>query len=164
MESNGTTPELSVEEHVARARVTRERVIAELRDLLTDEQRIHDDLAEQLAAARTRRDGYQRALRELTGEPKRATTSKPKSSKDGSWVISDKKIATVWESVRHRTDTFTAANVAEGTPGLSPESARRALHVLRERELLRAAGTGRGGGTLLAVMPGAGEQELADAA
>jgi hypothetical protein len=95
----------------------------------------------------------------LTGESKKPA---PKKSQAGRWTISDKKVAQVWEQVRRLDGTFTAASVAQDQPGLSPESARRALALLRERELVRVTGTGRGGGTLLAVMPGAGEQELSD--
>jgi hypothetical protein len=47
----------------------------------------------------------------------------------------------------------TAAYVADHSERLSPESVRQALQVLREREVVRIAGTGRGGGKLFALMP-----------
>jgi uncharacterized membrane protein YccC len=155
---SGPSPE-RLAEHLERARSTREHIAGELRELLETEEELHDELAEQVADSRKRRDGYRRALEQLTGESKKPA---PKKSQAGRWTISDKKVAQVWEQVRRLDGTFTAASVAQDQPGLSPESARRALSLLRERELVRVTGTGRGGGTLLAVMPGAGEQELSD--
>lgn len=157
---SGPSPE-RLAEHLERARSTREHIAGELRELLESEEELHDELAEQVAESRRRRDGFRRALEQLTGEPKRAV-AKGKAQAAARWTISDKKVAQVWEHVRRLDGTFTAASVAADAPGLSPESARRALSLLRERELVRATGTGRGGGTLLAVMPGAGEQELTD--
>lgn len=157
------SPERLVE-HLERSRATRERITDELRELLLVEERLHDAMAEQLAEAKARRDGYRRALEQLTGEPRKKPGPKKATPNAGDWVVSDAKIAEVWELVRKRDDQFTAASVSKDVAGLSPETARRALNTLRERELIRAAGKVRGGGIGLAVMPGAGELEATGAA
>lgn len=134
-----------------------ERVTDELRALLDEETSHCDELATRLAEARKRRDGYQRALRQLTGEePPAATPTKPKP-KPQDWVLSQAKVDQVWEVVRARDGVFSVRETAEAA-GVSNETARRALTALRERELVRlTASRSQGGGQRYAVMPGARE-------
>ena len=99
-----------------------------------------------------------KAMEALTGEAPAKTASKSlrKSRDNNRWQISEAKIQEVWNIVRAIDDeTFTTNSVATAQPGLSQESARRALDILRERQLIRLAGKARGGGKLLAIMPGA---------
>lgn len=139
-----------------------ERITGELRELLDEESERCDELAARLAEARKRRDGYQRALRQLSGETPPAT--KPKPPPDPVWVPSERKLGQVWEAVRARDGVFSVSEVAEVT-GASRETTRRALTALRERELLRlTAQRGAGGGQRFAVMPGAAEREVDGAA
>lgn len=143
-----------------------ERITDELRELLAEVSGHCDELAAQLAEARKRRDGYQRALRQLTGEESpAAAAAKPKQKLDQqNWVLSEAKVAQVWEAVRARDGVFTVREAGEAA-GVSNETARRALTALRERELMRlTARRSPGGGQLYAVMPGAAEREVDGAA
>jgi DNA-binding transcriptional ArsR family regulator len=149
------------------AQQTRNRIVDELRGLRDSEQRLVDEFTRQAGEARARVSNYQRALDAL-GSRKRTAPAKPKlapvkASRKQDWQVSDVKV----EEVRRRVvalmpesphkvgevPVVTAAYVAERTDGLSPESVRQALQVLREREVVRIAGTGRGGGKLFALMP-----------
>lgn len=143
---------------------TRSRIVEELAELRDTEQRLCDELTKQAAEARTRCANYARAIEALgtkTAKPKTPKPSKlaPRPIKGANdWQISDTKVAEVERRVRELlpdapNGTVTAAYIANHTESLSPETARRALQVLREREVVRIAGTGKGGGVLFALMP-----------
>jgi hypothetical protein len=79
------------------------------------------------------------------------------------WQISDDRVKAIEARVHallpsspHKVGdvpTITAGWIADNTDGVTPETARRGLNVLRDREVLRVAGTGKGGGVLFALMP-----------
>jgi Fic family protein len=141
-----------------------EHVTDELRELLAETSEHCDELSAQLAEARKRRDGYQRALRQLTGEESPAAAAKPKQKPDQNWVPSERRLAQVWEAVRARDGVFSVSETA-AVAGVANDTARRALLALRERELVRLTATrGQGGGQRYAVMPGAAEREVNGAA
>lgn len=156
VQTNGTDPVASFDRYVSDAQERLAAEVANMRVLLEGERDLERRLTTLVEGSRERRKRLEKVIETLEPSPKPARRDRSGSN---DWHVSDEKIAEVWELVRHRTDTFTAAGVSADTPGLSPESARRALQTLRERELLRMAGTGRGGGKLLAVMPGATEHE-----
>lgn len=144
-----------------------DEVLADLRALTERERNEIEPLEALLSSKRAHLKQLERALAALSGEetPK-PQAPKPKSrasrAMSGGWQISDQRIALVWGLIRHRTDTFTVNRLSTDTPGISNESMRRAINVLREREYVRAVGRGRGGGTLVAVMPGAADREYPD--
>lgn len=153
---NGDDPAAVFDRYTTEAQSALAGEVENMRALLEGERNLERRLSAQLEASRDRRRRLEKVVALLTGETDTRGGHGPKQPGKG-WSISDGKIAEVWELVRHRTDSFTSGGLASATPGLSPESARRALLILRERELLRIAGTARGGGSLLAIMPGAAE-------
>jgi hypothetical protein len=158
----------SLEEHVARAAGTRQRLSDELRDLVVVEQEIYDGLKAQADEAKARRDGYQRALDHIEGATKAAAAkpSKPARSKRD-WMPSDEKVEQVWAKFREvwaeRPEPMTHTALGRGLP-LGADTVGKAFEVLRDRELIRVAGTARGGGKLWAPMPASREERLTVAA
>jgi hypothetical protein len=85
-----------------------------------------------------------------------------KDKPKGPQPISDAKVAEVERVIRelmpkspHKvgdTPAITAGFINDNS-AFPHETARRALNALREREVLRVAGTGKGGGVLFALMP-----------
>lgn len=153
---------------------TASRIAEELAELRDSESALEVELTRQANEARARKDTYQRALNALTkgsAAPARAPAQAPRPRSSGvrisrkaDWQVTDEKV----EEVRQRMiallptsphkagngdPAITAGFVADNTDGLSPEAAKKALTVLREREQIRVAGTGKGGGVLFALMP-----------
>lgn len=139
------------------------RIVDELTDLRNAEQALADELQRQSGEARARCANYQRAMDAL-GARKRtpAAKAKPKAAAKGPQPISDAKIAEVEQAVRklmpkspHKVGSVPAitAGFINDNSDFPHETARRALNALREREVLRVAGTGKGGGVLFALMP-----------
>jgi DNA-binding transcriptional ArsR family regulator len=151
------------------AQQTRNRIVDELRGLRDSEQRLVDEFTRQAGEARARVSNYQRALDAL-GSRKRTAPAKPAPAKQAAkrgggkqWRVSDLKV----EEVRQRivalmpdsphkvgeVPVVTISYVADNSEGISRESVEQAMNALREREVVRIAGTGRGGGKLFALMP-----------
>jgi hypothetical protein len=149
------------------AQRTRNRIVEELASLRDSEQQLVDEFTRQAGEARARVAGYQRALDALG---KRAAPAKPKPAKQiarrgepKQWQVTDRKV----EEVRQRivalmpesprkvgeVPVVTVSYITDNTEGLSRESVVQAMQILREREVVRIAGTGRGGGKLFALMP-----------
>jgi hypothetical protein len=117
------------------------------------ELNIQAELTTLLDASRKRSRAMSKALDSLDGGP--AAKPKPKSSKNGhEWTVSEAKIQEVVNIMRGTGEPMTAASLGKHD-GLSPESARRALLHLRDREVVRFVRKGRGGGDLFALMPDA---------
>lgn len=134
-----------------------ERHAAGLRELLDREGLEVARLQAELADARAREQRVQRAIDILEGntpQARAAATRIRKRPGPDNWTISEAKIAEVWAHIRGRTEPFTVNGLAKAAPGLSAESARRAIGVLRERELVRVSGRAQTGGRLLLPMPG----------
>jgi CRP-like cAMP-binding protein len=157
IEAREQTP---LDAYLESSRQTRSRIVDELRELRENEARIIRELTAQLGEAKARRDSYERAAAALAGQTRPAPKA-PKSTGGGrkyNWHISDGKVAEIEARIRELAPTiddgrFTAALIGRETPGMSPETVRRAIAVLREREVVRAAGAARGGGTYFALMP-----------
>jgi hypothetical protein len=135
-----------------------------LRRLAEVEQAEFERVSTQLAEIRERRDRYQRSLEALTQEvrparpPQIRAGNKRRWREMKDWHISDERVAMVETRFRElvaetEDGRLAGGTLAKATPGISPETARRALNVLREREVVRLAGTGRGGAIYFALMP-----------
>lgn len=137
------------------------QVIGLLRDLLKEQEQEAEHLTALLKETQKNRKRYKRALDDLTGardEPSK--TKRPPGKSGHDWNISEDKVQQVWDRIQELMgpgDTFTGADIGKQTPGLSGEAVRRGMILLRERELLRKAGSGRGGATFYALMPNATE-------
>jgi response regulator of citrate/malate metabolism len=96
-----------------------------------------------LAEARGRRARIQRAIDTLQGTPKAARAKKVTKG----WIIGEPKVEQVRALMVTRDEPVTVGEMAKET-GMTRESARRALKVLRDRDLVRMTGKrpGRGGG------------------
>lgn len=97
-----------------------------------------------LAEARGRRARIQRAIDTLQATPK---VKRPAAK---GWIIGEEKVSQVQSFMAVRTEPITVPELALEI-GISRESARRSLMVLRERDLVRQSGKrpGRGGGQKL---------------
>jgi CRP-like cAMP-binding protein len=150
-----------LDEYLQSTRQRSQRIVDELIALRDTEQALVDELAHRMSEARARLTRYQRAVDALKVEHVAERSAKKLEKKAGKqWTISDEKVAEVLTRFRelvsestHRAGGITAGFMAEKTPGLSPETARRALDRLREREVVRVVGPSRGGGLLFALMP-----------
>lgn len=155
---NGNQPsfEQSLAEHAAG-----------LRDLLSVERAEVERLKAELDEARTREQRVQKAIDVLLGttsQQRSAQTKRASSSpSQHGWQVSEERIALVWAAMRGRTEPTTVTQLAKSVDGVSPETARKAIGKLRERELVRVSGTARGGGALLLPMPGTDDVESAAA-
>lgn len=144
MHENGSEPESVADEIAGRIRTA----IAAEQARRAEAERLVDE-----SRAEERR--LQGALDKLQ-PPARKRQSRAPGSHD--WQVSDGKVEEVF---RHFVELreqdpdarISAGYLAEHTPGLSPESARRALYVLRERERIRISGKTRGGGVSWDLMP-----------
>jgi hypothetical protein len=151
--------------------------IAELRDMLDVELEGRTELEALLDASKARERRITRALAVLEDQPlnnhapKQAApaAAKPRDRKnENEWRVSEPTIERVLDaftrySVEHPAEPFTmtvlAAWMKEHGEGVGGETVRKAVHTLRDRGLVRACGTTRGGGTLYALMPSHGELE-----
>lgn len=138
-----------------------QQIMSMLEDLLEKQEQEAERLSGLLHESQTKCKRYRRALGDLKGTSDVDQRNKRASGKSGhSWNISEDKLQKVWKRIQELVgpeDTFTGTDIGNQTPGLSGEAVRRAMVVLRERELLRKAGSGRGGGTIYALMPNATE-------
>lgn len=161
----------AMDDYLESTRRTASRIVDELTDLRDAERNLVNELTRQAGEARARQTSYERALTALGARTRRAPAAAPAAKPSGGrkdrtkeWQVSDAKVAVVERRLRELLPTsphkagngvaaVTAGWVADNTDGLTPESAKKALAVLREREVVRVAGTSRGGGVLFALMP-----------
>lgn len=134
-----------------------ERIEGELREAIAAE-RVNRTEAEQVVeASRAREKLLQKALDALTGQTSRPPREHATRKRD--WNISDEKVELVFDAIKRRRlevgRAVTQTEVADANPGLSPESVRRGLEVLRSQERIRITGKVRGGGNSWDLMPGA---------
>jgi hypothetical protein len=152
------------------AQQTRNRIVDELRGLRDSEQQLVDEFTRQAGEARARVSNYQRALDAL-GSRKRAAPAKPKPApakqRRSARLTSGRSQTQRSSEVRRRVvalmpdsphkvgevPVVTSATSPTTRRDISRESVDQAMQVLREREVVRIAGTGRGGGKLFALMP-----------
>jgi response regulator of citrate/malate metabolism len=130
-------------------------IVEELQAELAAEDAAVGQAEAALAEARGRRAKIQRAIDVLDGTPKAKRAPKTKG-----WIIGEEKVSQVQSFMEVRSEPITISGVAEEL-GISRESVRRSLKVLRDRDLIRVSGKqpGRGGGQdLFMPMP-----ELTDA-
>jgi hypothetical protein len=158
--SNGHVPddEQSLAEHSRALSTALGQHAHGLRALLEGQHELVERFETMLRTAKDEERRIQRALMALEGEPATTPrTAKPKQStpKPGDWHVSDRKVEQVLAALVEHTangDAISANKLADLTP-LSSEAIRRGLGTLRERELVRIAGTSRGGGKLWLPMP-----------
>jgi hypothetical protein len=152
---NGSQPSLldDAAQAAEAAREFRYKMINQARDQIAAEEALREPYVEAITASQDRERDARAILRALKADDDAKPTANRKGGGKG-WTISDAKVAQVWEIIRAREDaTFTASQLV--APGLSSESVRRSIEILRRQELLRRAGSTRGGGTLWALMPDA---------
>lgn len=159
---NPWTPGAPLEAPTLGLELSEEQVIAELRSLLAHERAERLEAEAKAAAARERERRYERALTTLEGPKETSPAKSPYRGykpQPGEWHVSDEKVEQVWRRflvVREEVgEPLSPGHLAKMSSRLSAETARRALNTLREREQVRLVGTGRGGGKLYDVMPGA---------
>lgn len=134
--------------------LSEEALISQLRALVAQEETNREEAERIVNESRLRQRRYERALSTLEGpSPKPA----PKRDKND-WTISAEKVESVYRRFVEVREQYpdkqvTASLLSSQTPGLSPETARRALLELREQERVRVAGKVRGGGTHFDLMP-----------
>lgn len=159
----------AIDLYLESTRRTKDRIVDELTDLRDSEQGLVGELTRQASEARARCANYQRAIDALSTRGKRTPAPvKAKPAPKGrasaqNQPIADEKVELIRQRAvellpgsPHRVGdvhAITAGWLAENTDGLSPETARRGLLVLRDREVVRVAGSGKGGGVLYALMP-----------
>lgn len=123
---------------------------------LQSEQRLQTEIKSLLEQSRDRERGMRKAVEALTGERtepvKRGST---RAASGANWTISQKKVQEVWDVILQQGGQFKPTELRE--QGLSGEAVRRSIIVLRNQELIRVAGSLRGGGKLYDLMPGAAE-------
>jgi hypothetical protein len=162
--SNGHDPMTSVAERYAElAHATDEffdSVTGGFAAQIEREEAMQAELASMLDDSRDRSKRMRKALDSLTAPSPTtksvATTTKKKAAPaGGDWAVSDDKVDMILGVIRGLGDgeKFTAAVISKQMPGTSPETARKAINVLREREVIRFVGKGRGGGKLFSLMP-----------
>lgn len=129
-----------------------------LRDLLDDERREITRLQAVVDQHRDREKRLVRAIAQLTGATASTNTTPAKPKRANEWSVSEEKIAEVLQLIRDAGEPVTA-NALGRLPGTSTQSAKKAIDVLRERELIRFAGVVRGGGKTYLPMPSTSEPE-----
>lgn len=131
-------------------------LISDLEVQLVEEQRALARVELVVSGYREREKRLAKAIAALKGEPlgsggKQNDLAKREKTQPN-WTVSEAKIEKVLAGLREY-GPCTAAHLSREIEKLSPETARRALETLRERELARIAGKTRGGGTQYALMP-----------
>src|SRR5262245_1814476 len=118
-----------------------------LRGLVEREERVREELTVHMDACHDRLRRLKRALTALTDEPA------PVKKKDGNdWSVSARKVEEVYAAFVRVDVPISASKLAERTEGLSSESVRRAIEVLRKDGRLRLVGKTAGGGRSFAVI------------
>jgi integrase len=131
----------------------------DLQELLEAEQHVRDELEDALAASRDREKALVRALSALQDEPAAPAAptkakAKAKAKQQTTPLVSEDKVERVLQALVTLSGDgpVTRTQIVERT-AIGHEAVRRALDLLREREAIRVAGRGRGGGILWAPMP-----------
>jgi len=118
-----------------------------LRGLIEREERVRAELQVHADACADRMRRLKRALSALTDEPT------PPKKKDGNdWSVSAKKVEEVYAAFLAVDVPISPGALADRTEGLSAESVRRAVEVLRRDGRLRLVGKTAGGGRSFAVI------------
>jgi hypothetical protein len=137
-----------------------ERMTAELGEAITAEQAARRDAERLVADSRERERRLQRALTALAGEKpgvRAKSAAKPKAYK---WKVGEKRVQEALTALRTIGAQPASVGEVSALTHSSTETVRRALDVLRERELVRLVGHEKRGSrgqrtTLYALMPGA---------
>ena len=114
---------------------------AELRGLLSEQERVQRGLRDQLAAVDEEARKLRRALAALTGEQ----ATKPRGDRPRPSVPPD-KVERVLQAMRELDRPLAPTQIARELDGISPEVARLAIDQLRADGLVRLVGKLRGGG------------------
>jgi predicted phage tail protein len=143
--------------------------IAAMRALLDNEVAGRSHLEQLLDDSKEREKRLVRAVAVLEGGVNNhAITAKPKkpskpAAKDNGWNVSEATVQRIWAAFQRYatevaggepfTQTSMAAWMTANGEGVGGDTIRKSMLALRERELVRVAGTTRGGGKLWAPMP-----------
>lgn len=158
-----------LEQTAARSYELLDAVAAALRSQIAMEQAGREEHEEMVRASKARETQLKRTLATIetraNAEEKREQRGRGSGERKGArrveWTPSPGKLAEMWEVVLaygREHARFTQTQLADSTPGLSPEALRKGLVVFREHELVRVAGKVRGGGNAWALMPEAEER------
>lgn len=139
-------------------RIFTEATIREARALIEAEQKTRAEYEQAVKDSVARERQLKRLLSalEASGEPKPAKPAKRAKASPG-WTMSEAKLERTQPIILafglEHPKGFAAGSVAKATPKLSPESARRVIEAMRDRELVRPSGRTRGGGTNWKLTP-----------
>ena len=156
MESNGATSAGALQAHLARAEATREGIVQSMRQLLADEEELHEQLSAQATEAKARRDHLRRALDHLTGETRKykpRQSSEPRSSREQEPGPRPHQEALdeIVQALREHPGATHTELCALVTP--STEVVTRALRHLRADDIVRVTGKPGKRGATYALMP-----------
>jgi hypothetical protein len=159
--SNGhaSDDEQTLAEHSRALSTALEQHAHGLRSLLEGQLELVERFEAMLRTAKDEERRIQRALVALEGEPTARPGPKPAkpkpTPKPGEWQVSDRKVEQVLDALIEHTANGEAisGNALGDRCSIASETIRRSLMQLRERELVRVAGTSRGGGKLWLPMP-----------
>jgi hypothetical protein len=138
-----------------------ERMTAELRETIAAERVARIDAERLVADSRERERRLQRALTALAGERPGVRAKSAAKSKTYKWTVSEERVQEALTALRTIGAQPASVSEVSALTHSSTETVRRALDVLRERELVRLAGHEKKRGsrgrrtTLYALMPGA---------
>jgi hypothetical protein len=145
-----------------------EAEVDDLRALLDDELKGRDELAQLLERSRERERRLTRAIAVLEGgvnqqAPRKTAATAAAKEPKGGWEVSSATVERVhaaflryWNEEANGqpfTQTTLATWLGQHGQGIGGDTIRKAMHTLRDRELVRKCGTTRGGGKLWAPMP-----------
>lgn len=132
-----------------------EEHVSALDALLTPLRAERDQVKARLDELNTREKAIIHATAALRGGSRSAPPPQKEPAKKGGWTPSEERLKSLFELFLAEPEPISPTQLAAKSEGLGVETASKGAKILRERELLRAAGKLRGGGTLFAPMPGA---------
>lgn len=153
MSDNGASPaeDLGLAAHMETASARRRKVLDELRELHDAEQVIVEGLTRQVTEAKTRRDGYKRALDGLGGVRPAARAAAKGSGR--LYRPGDEYLNELLETLRDSTTALSQTQLKDRV-SFSSETLSRALKTLRSEDKIRVASRS-GTSNLYAAMPDA---------
>lgn len=140
------------------------QLLGQVQELAAHWRQVAQSLTDELEHAEAQQTKYDGIVAMLTGESK-SKKKKGGRSKEAAvdpgkhgWVVSDERVEFVYNRFKELArelegGLITPTQLSDMTKGISGETARKAFDAMREREMIRLAGSTRGGGKLYALMP-----------